>query len=45
MCGGWRDRLDELGIADGGIVDAHYGSGLSLRDPDHIAVEFLARPG
>jgi len=40
MCGGWRDRLDELGIAD-----AHYGSGLSLRDPDHIAVEFLARPG
>ncbi len=40
----WVDRLDELGIAHGGIVDAHYGSGLSFRDPDGIALEFFAPP-
>jgi glyoxylase I family protein len=41
----WRDRLDELGIAHGGIVRAHYGNGLSFRDPDNIALEFFAPPG
>lgn len=40
----WRNRLDELGIGHGGIVDAHYGSGLSFRDPDNIALEFFAPP-
>jgi catechol 2,3-dioxygenase-like lactoylglutathione lyase family enzyme len=40
----WRQHLDDLGIAHGGIVDAHYGSGLSLRDPDNIALEFFAPP-
>jgi glyoxylase I family protein len=40
----WRTRLDELEIAHGGIVDAHYGSGLSFRDPDGIALEFFAPP-
>jgi catechol-2,3-dioxygenase len=40
----WADRLDELGIAHGGIVDAHYGSGVSFRDPDNIALEFFAPP-
>jgi glyoxylase I family protein len=40
----WRTRLDELGIQHGGIVDAHYGSGLSFRDPDNIALEFFAPP-
>ncbi|OBB91710.1 VOC family protein [Mycolicibacterium peregrinum] len=38
----WADRLDGLGIAHGGIVDAPYGSGLSFRDPDGIALEFFA---
>lgn len=38
----WVDRLDGLGIAHGGIVDAPYGSGLSFRDPDCIALEFFA---
>ena len=38
----WQNRLDELGIAHGGIVDAPYGSGLSFRDPDGIALEFFA---
>jgi catechol-2,3-dioxygenase len=41
---GWEGRLNELGIAHGGIVDAHYGSGLSFRDPDNIALEFFAPP-
>jgi len=40
----WMERLNELGIAHGGIVDAGYGSGLSFRDPDGIALEFFAPP-
>lgn len=40
----WQTRLDELGIDHGGIVDAHYGSGLSFADPDGIALEFFAPP-
>jgi glyoxylase I family protein len=40
----WEARLNELGIANGGIVDASYGSGLSFRDPDNIALEFFAPP-
>jgi len=35
----------ELGVEHGGIVDAPYGSGLSFRDPDGIALEFFAPPG
>jgi glyoxylase I family protein len=40
----WANRLDELGIAHGGLKDAAYGSGLSFRDPDGIALEFFAPP-
>jgi len=40
----WVKRLDELGVAHGDIVDAHYGSGLAFRDPDGIALEFFAPP-
>jgi len=40
----WARRLDELGIAHGGIKDAAYGSGVSFRDPDGIALEFFAPP-
>jgi catechol-2,3-dioxygenase len=40
----WEKRLDELGIAHGDIVDAHYGSAISFRDPDGIALEFFAPP-
>lgn len=36
--------LDELGIAHTGIKNAHYGSGISFRDPDNIALEFFAPP-
>jgi glyoxylase I family protein len=41
----WGKRLDELGVAHGGVVDAHYGSGLSFRDPDNIALELFCPPG
>lgn len=41
----WAGRLDELGITHGGIKDAAYGSGVSFRDPDGIALEFFAPPG
>jgi catechol-2,3-dioxygenase len=41
----WVTRLNELGIEHGGIVDAPYGSGLSFRDPDGIALEFFSLPG
>lgn len=40
----WERRLDELGIKHSGILDAHYGSGLSFRDPDNVALEFFAPP-
>ena len=38
----WESKLNELGVTNGGIVDAPYGSGLSFRDPDNIALEFFA---
>ena len=40
----WASRLDELGVSHGGVVDAGYGSGLSFRDPDNIALELFAPP-
>jgi catechol 2,3-dioxygenase-like lactoylglutathione lyase family enzyme len=40
----WARRLDDLGIEHGGIKDAGYGSGVSFRDPDGIALEFFAPP-
>jgi glyoxylase I family protein len=40
----WAARLDELGVTRGEIVDAGYGSGLSFRDPDNIALELFAPP-
>ena len=40
----WQAKLNQLGVEHGGIVDAPYGSGLSFRDPDGIALEFFAPP-
>jgi glyoxylase I family protein len=40
----WARRLDELGVKHDGIKDAAYGSGVSFRDPDGIALEFFAPP-
>ena len=36
---------EDLGISHDGIKDATYGSGVSFRDPDGIALEFFAPPG
>ncbi|MGH9275437.1 MAG: VOC family protein [Acidimicrobiales bacterium] len=41
----WAARLDELGVVHGGVVEQHYGAGVSFRDPDGIALEFFAPPG
>jgi len=41
----WEKKLADLGVKNGGIVDAPYGSGLSFRGPDNIALEFFAPPG
>ena len=40
----WVARLDKAGIAHSGIKHAHYGSGISFRNPDNIALEFFAPP-
>ncbi|RRO20629.1 VOC family protein [Saccharopolyspora rhizosphaerae] len=40
----WCHRLDDLDIQHGGIVDAHYGSGVQFRDPDNIQLEFFSPP-
>jgi catechol 2,3-dioxygenase-like lactoylglutathione lyase family enzyme len=40
----WASRLDELGVDHDEIKDASYGSGLSFRDPDGIALEFFCAP-
>jgi glyoxylase I family protein len=37
--GAWVQRLDELGVTHGGIIDAHYGSALSFKDPDGLPLE------
>jgi glyoxylase I family protein len=40
----WAARLDQLGVEHGEIIDAGYGSALSFRDPDNIALELFAPP-
>jgi glyoxylase I family protein len=40
----WAEHLDGLDICHGDIVRMHYGSGLSFRDPDNLALEFFAPP-
>jgi len=41
----WAVRRDDLGVVRSDIVDASYGSGLSFRDPDNIALELFAPAG
>lgn len=38
----WATRLDALSVTHSAILDAPYGSGLSFRDPDNIALELFA---
>ena len=40
----WARRLESMGIQHGGIVEAHYGSGLSFKDPDGLPLEIFAPP-
>lgn len=38
---GWADHLTTLGIDHLGLIEAPYGTALSFKDPDGIAVEFF----
>ena len=40
----WERRLDDLGVPHDPIVDAHYGSGLSFKDPDGLPLEIFCPP-
>jgi catechol-2,3-dioxygenase len=40
----WAARLEARGIEHRGIVDAHYGSALSFKDPDGLPLELFAPP-
>lgn len=37
----WAEHLTQAGIAHSGLVDATYGTALSFKDPDDIALEFF----
>lgn len=41
----WERRLTEMVVPHGEIVDAHYGSGLSFKDPDGLPLEIFCPPG
>lgn len=41
----WRDHLEEIGVKHSGLVDADYGTALSFKDPDGIALEFFLPAG
>lgn len=41
---GWKQRLTEVGVPYDDIKDAHYGSGLSFKDPDGLALELFCPP-
>lgn len=37
----WRDHLEKIGVEHSGLVEATYGTALSFKDPDGIALEFF----
>jgi glyoxylase I family protein len=37
----WAEHLTGAGIEHGGLVEASYGTALSFKDPDGIALEFF----
>src|SRR4051812_113231 len=41
----WEPRLTDMGVQHGEIVDAHYGSALSFKDPDGLPLEIFCAPG
>lgn len=38
----WAAHLDSMGVAHSGLVTASYGTVLSFKDPDGVALEFFA---
>jgi catechol 2,3-dioxygenase-like lactoylglutathione lyase family enzyme len=41
----WKRRLSGMDVPHGEIVDAHYGSALSFKDPDGLPLEIFCPPG
>jgi glyoxylase I family protein len=41
----WKRRLSDLDVPHGEIVDAHYGSAISFKDPDGLPLEVFCPPG
>ena len=41
----WGRRLTDMVVPHGEIVDAHYGSALSFKDPDGLPLEVFRPPG
>jgi glyoxylase I family protein len=41
----WERRLSDMVVPHGAIVDAHYGSALSFKDPDGLPLEIFCPPG
>jgi catechol-2,3-dioxygenase len=41
----WKRRLSRMDVPHGEIVDAHYGSALSFKDPDGLPLEVFCPPG
>ena len=41
----WEARLTDMVVPHGPIVDAHYGSALSFKDPDGLPLEIFCPPG
>lgn len=37
----WASHLESMGVLHSGLVDASYGTVLSFKDPDGIALEFF----
>ncbi|MET3176806.1 UNVERIFIED_ORG: glyoxylase I family protein [Arthrobacter sp. UYCu721] len=38
----WAAHLDNMGVRHSGLVTATYGTALSFKDPDGVALEFFA---
>jgi glyoxylase I family protein len=41
----WKRRLSDMDVPHGDIVDAHYGSAISFKDPDGLPLEVFCPPG
>ena len=39
----WVDHLDECGVENSGVIEAHFGPTVVFRDPDNIQLELFAQ--